>query len=140
MATEKKSYPIPKTEAQVADRWITLMDRRLALQREADEIEREEKFLKAWIIDNLPKSRATGIAGKLVQVVIVPKERPEIKDYDAFCAFIAKNRSKGAFALLNHAVNVKSVSEYWAAGKTVPGVERVPYKSLSFSRIAGAKK
>lgn len=136
---EKKTFPIPKTEAQVADRWITLMDQRLALQKEVAAIEAEEKFLKAWIIDNLPRSRATGIAGKLVQVNIVDKERGEIKDYDAFCAYVARNRSKGAFALLNRALNSKALSEYWAVGKEVPGVERVPYKSLSFSRLSGKK-
>jgi hypothetical protein len=133
--TEKLAYPIPKTEAQVADRWITLMDKRLALQREVDAIEKEEKFLKAWIIDNLPRSRATGIAGKLVQVNIVDKSRPEVKDYDAFCEFVARNRKKGAFALLNRALNAKSIGEYWAAGRQVPGIVEVPYKSLSFSRL-----
>ena len=135
MATEKKTFPIPKTEAQVADRWITLMDKRLALQKEVNAIEEEEKFLKAHIIDTLPRSRATGIAGKLVQVNIVDKVRGEIADYDAFCEYVAKNRKKGTFALLNRTLNTKSLSEYWAVGKEVPGVSQVPYKSLSFTRI-----
>ena len=135
MATERKTYPIPKTEAQVADRWITLMDKRLALQKEVDAIEDEEKFLKNHIIDTLPRSRATGIAGKLVQVNIVDKVRGEIQDYDAFCEFLARNRKKGAFALLNRALNTKSLTEYWTQGREVPGVAQVQYKSLSFSRI-----
>lgn len=132
---DKKTFPIPKTEAQVADRWITLMDKRLALQKEVNAIQEEENFLKSHIIDTLPRSRATGIAGKLVQVNIVDKTRGELKDADVFFAYVARNRTKGAFALLNRALNAKALGEYWAAGKDVPGVEQVPYKSLSFSRI-----
>jgi hypothetical protein len=136
VAEAKKTFPIPKTEAQVADRWYTVMQERLALQKQVDALAAEEAFLKAHIIDTLPRSKATGIAGKLVQVNIADKVRGEIKDFDAFSEFIAKNRKKGAFALLNRALNVKSCTEYWDAGKEVPGVAQVPYKTLSYSRLA----
>lgn len=133
-------FKVPAAVAPAADRWYTLMQKRLTLQREADEVEKEEKYLKAWIIDNLPRSRATGTAGKLVRVQIAPKTRYEIKNADEFFAYIAKNRLKGAFALLNRAVNAKAAGEYWDAGKRVPGLEQVPYKSISYSAIPGAKK
>lgn len=137
MATaDKPKFKSPKKlDGSVADRYYELMQRRLALNREAALIEEEEKFLKAWIIDNLPMSNATGIAGSLCRVSVVPKKRPEVKDWDAFYEYIVKNRKKGAFALLNRAVNTKSVAEYWEAGVTVPGVEQQPYKSLSYSKI-----
>jgi hypothetical protein len=133
-------FKVPKTEAEVADRWFSLMQQRLELNRQATKIEAEEKFLKAHIIDTLPRSRATGISGKLVTVKIEDKTRVDVTDWDAFYAHIVKNRNKGAFALLNRAVNAKSVQEYWDQGKQVPGLEPVGYKTLSYSAIKGAAK
>ena len=131
---EKPKFKIPKKSGDLADRWFDLMQQRLTLQRQVDALEAEERFLKNHIIDTLPANSATGISGQRVTVMIERKERPEISDYDAFIEYIAKNRKKGTFALLNRAVNAKSVKEYWAAGQTVPGIDKVQYKTLSYSR------
>jgi hypothetical protein len=136
MATEAPKFKSPKKcDGTVADRYYTLMQKRLELNRLAAEIEAEEKFLKAYIIDTLPMSNATGIAGHLCRVSVVPKVRPDLTDFDLFTEFVAKNRKKGTFALLNRALNAKSVKEYWDAGKEVPGVIQTQYKSLSYSKI-----
>jgi hypothetical protein len=115
------------------------MQARLAKQREADALEAEERFVKAWIIDTLPMSNATGVAGHVCSVRVVPKERPQLvaEQADAFFEFVAKNRKKGAFALLNRALNAKACAEYWAQGKEIPGVAREQYKTLSYSKIGG---
>lgn len=135
-AEEKaKKFAMPKSVAQAADRYYLLMQDRLDLQRKAAEIDAEEKFVKAWIIDNLPMSDATGVAGRVCQVRVVPKLRPELTDADAFFEFVAKNRKHGTFSLLNRALNAKAIGEYWAQKKVVPGVEAVQYKSLSYSRV-----
>ena len=131
-------FKVPKTEAEVADRWFTIMNARLDLNRQAKKLEEEEKFLKGWIIDNLPRSRATGIAGKLVQVTITDKIRYETTDWDATYEWIGKNRSKGGFNILNRALNATSLTEYFAAGKKIPGVEQVSYKSLSYKALGKA--
>lgn len=130
----KPKYVVPKKPADAADRWFEVMQKRLALGKEVAALEAEEKFLKAHLIDVLPANNATGISGKTVTVLVERKERAEIADYDAFVEYIAKNRKKGTFALLNRAVNAASVKEYWARGEDVPGIAKVDYKTLSYSR------
>lgn len=125
----------PKKLADAADLWFSTRAERLALQKQVDALEAKEALLKSHIIDTLPASSATGIRGQLVAVVIERKDRPEVEDYDAFCDFIVKNRKKGAFALLNRALNAKSIKEYWDAGKAVPGINKVQYKTLSYSAV-----
>lgn len=134
MATEAK-FVIPKKDAEVADLWFSTRAARLAMQKEVDALESKEAKLKAYIIDHLPASSATGIRGKLVAVTIEKKDRAELADFDAFTDFIVKNRKKGAFALLNRALNAKAIKEYWDMGQQVPGVNKVPYKTLSYSAI-----
>src|SRR6478609_11377872 len=106
MATAKpKALKIPESLAAAADLYYEKREKRLALQREADALEEEEKQIKEHLIANIPKSDATGVAGKLCRVSVVTKERPQVEDWDAFYAHVAKNRAKGGFALLNRAVN-----------------------------------
>lgn len=131
---KKPKYTVPKKPADVADRWFEIMQERLALGKQIAALEAEEKFLKAHLIDTLPAGNATGISGRLVTVLVERKDRAEISDYDAFVDYIAKNKKKGAFALLNRAVNAASVKEYWDQGKDVPGITKVQYKTLSYSR------
>lgn len=135
MATAKVVNIIPKKMAEVADLWFSTRAARLALQKQVDALEAREAQLKSHIIDNLPASSATGIRGKLVAVVIEKKDRAELADFDAFTDFIVKNRKKGAFALMNRALNAKAIKEYWDMGQQVPGVNQVAYKTLSYSAI-----
>lgn len=134
---EKPRFTAPKkADGDVADRWFDVRARRLAKEKEAAELEAEENFLKNWIIDHLPMS-STGLVGHVCRVQVVPKERGQLdgEKADEFFEFVAKNRKKGAFALLNRALNQKSIKEYWDAGKVVPGVVKEQYKSLSYSKI-----
>ncbi len=127
---------IPKSLAQVADLYFTTMNARLAKQREADALEAQEKLLKNHLIDNLPKSQADGIKGKLVQVSIEVKQRVDVKDWDAFYAHIKK---KGEFELLNRAPNMKAIKERWEKNVKIPGLEPVDYKTLSYSSTEAGK-
>lgn len=136
MATKKPAaLKIPKSIAQAADLYYTTKEKRLALQKEVDAIEAEEKLLKAHLIESIPKSDATGVAGKLVRVSITTKNVPQVADWDKFYEYVAKNRTKGGFALLNKAVNAKAVNEIWDAGKTVPGVDSFTAVSLSVNKL-----
>lgn len=136
MATAKKpALKIPKNLAQAVDLYYQKRQDRLALQKQVTEMEEEEQLLKSHLIENIPKSEATGIAGKLARISITVKTIPQVTDWDAFYAYIAKNRSKGAFAMLNRAVNAKAVSEVWDAGKEVPGVGTFTAKSLSINKL-----
>lgn len=133
MATKKPA--IPKSLAAAADLYFQKREERLALQRQAEALEEFEKELKEYLINNIPKSDATGIAGKLCRVTVVTNPKPIVEDWDSFYAHIAKNRSKGAFALLNRAVNAKAVQDIWDAGKQVPGVGTFNAVTLSVNKV-----
>lgn len=135
----------PKSLAAAADKLYLVKAERLAMSKQADEKEVEEKALKHWLIDNLPKSDAGGIAGKVARVSIVKKEVPKISDYPEFYAGLVdsymKHKKKkdgmedGAFALLQRKVGAKAVQEMWAAGLTVPGVGKFTVIDLSLSKL-----
>jgi hypothetical protein len=126
---------IPKSLAAAADLYGITRDKRLALQKEVDAIEADEKALKDHLINSIPKSDATGIAGKVWRVGVTGKDVPVVKNWTLFYEYISKTRTKGGFALLSKAVNAKSVAEIWAAGKKVPGVESFHTTSLSLSKL-----
>jgi hypothetical protein len=136
MATKSATIKIPKSLAVCADLYCSTRDARLALQKEVDLLEENEKLLKAHLIDHIPKSDATGIAGKLCRVSVTTKQIPKVDDWDAFYSYVAKNKSKGGFALMNRAVNAKAVAEIWDAGKAVPGVSSFTAISLSLNKIS----
>ena len=134
MAT-KPTIKIPKSLALAVDMYYSKREERLALQRQVDLLAADEALLKSHLIDNIPKSDATGIAGKLARVSVTTKDVPQVQDWDEFYAYVAKNVKKGSFALLNRAVNAKAVGEIWEAGKTVPGVGAHTVVNLSVNKL-----
>ncbi len=135
MATKAKKYTIPKSLAKCADDYYETRNERLAIEKSAEALKEKESLLKNHLIENLPKSLATGVAGKLCRVAAVTKTIPQVKDWDKFYEYVAKNRSKGGFALLNRAVNAAAVKDIWEAGKTVPGVESFNAVTLSINKL-----
>ncbi len=123
---------LPKTLAACADLYSNLRDARLAKEKEAAEVKEQEEFVKAFLIDNLPKSEAQGVAGKVAQVTIVRKKIAQVKDWDAYYKFILKTKD---FSLLNRAANRKAIEERWEAGKVVPGAEAFDTVTLSLHKL-----
>lgn len=138
MATKKpEELNIPKQPAAAADLWYEVMQQRLELNRQVKLLEEKEAKIKAHLLAVLPANDATGVAGKLVRVSLVPKQRVNVTDWAQVYAYIAANYKKnsGVFGLLQRRVGEDAVKEIWAAGKTVPGLEAFPYMSLSYSAI-----
>lgn len=121
-----------KTDGQLADLLYDVHQHRLEQQREAAATDKLESLLERYFIQQLPTGSATGIAGKKGRVQLKKKSRPSVIDWPKFYAHIKKNN---AFELLNRAVNTKSVSERWEAGKQIPGVEKFEYNSVSVTKV-----
>jgi hypothetical protein len=126
------TYKFPKTMGGCADRIYELRNKRLTAQKLVTEIEEEEKALKEHIIQTLPKSEASGVAGKCARVTVITKEVPQVKDWDAFYKHIKKT---GDFDLLNRAVSKSGVEARWDAGKKVPGVVPFELTKLSINKV-----
>lgn len=131
-AEPKAPVKLPKTLAACADLYNQLRTDRLAKEKETAILQEQENFVKNYLIDNIPKAEATGVAGKTCRVAVVKKKVPKVADWDKFYAFILKTKD---FSLLNRAVNKASVEERWEAKKVVPGVEAFDTVSLSLNQI-----
>ncbi len=126
---------IPKSLALAVDMYYSKREERLAKQREVDALEADEKMLKEHLINSIPKSNATGIAGKLCAVSVVQKDIPQVADWDKFYEYVAKNRTKGGFAMLSRSLSATAVKEVWEAGKEVPGVGHFTAVTLSVHKL-----
>lgn len=132
MATEKK-YRFPRTMGKCADKLYDLRQKRLTMQKEVDAVAAEEKALKAHIIDNLPKSQASGIAGKTARVTVVTKEEPQIKDHDAFRKYL--NRTKRFDLAYKMRPAAPAIREMWEDGKEIPGIEKFNVVTVSLNKV-----
>lgn len=126
------TYKFPKHIAACGDRAYELRQQRLAMQREVDAIEAEEKALKEHIINTLPKSEASGVAGKVARTTIVTKTEPQVSDWDALYKHVKKT---GEFDLLNRAINKAAAKERWERGAEVPGVIGMTVISVSLVKV-----
>lgn len=131
MATEKK-FKFPKSLGACADKLYELRQKRMEQKKLVDAIEAEEKALKEHIINTLPKSEASGVAGKLARVTVVTKEVPQVKDWDAFHKYVKRT---GAFYLMQRRLSDTAIKEIWESGKTVPGVEKFNTVSVSINKV-----
>ena len=131
MTTKPPAYKFPKTMGACADRLHELRTKRLEVQKLVDQFEAEEKALKEYVIQNLPKSD-TGAQGKYYRVSVVTKVVPRVEDWDAFYKYVKKT---GSFELMQRRLSDSAVAERWDAGKVIPGVDRFQAVSISLTKI-----
>lgn len=125
-------FKLPKTLALCADELYKTREARLALQKQVDELTSRESAIKEHLINNLPKSDASGVAGKLARVTIVTKVIAQVKDWDKLYAYIKKNN---AFEFLQRRLTDTAIKERWDNGKEVPGVEPFNAVTVSINKV-----
>jgi hypothetical protein len=125
-------YKFPKALGACADQLYEVREKRLLLSKQVDEFQAHEVALKEHLIQNLPKSEASGVAGKLCRVTVVSKPIPQVKDWDKFYKFVKKT---GAFDLMQRRLSDTAVKERWEAGKEVPGVEHFNALTVSINKV-----
>jgi hypothetical protein len=133
MATKPKTYKFPKSLALCADKYYQLRQQRLKLQKEVDAIAAEEQAYKQHLIDNVPKSQATGVQGKVARATIVTKEEPQVEDQDAFRKYMNRTKRFGLATKLRP--SVPAIRELWEDGKEVPGVKRFTVVTVSLNKV-----
>jgi hypothetical protein len=138
-------FKLPKTLGACADALYKYREERLALERRAKEFEGAEKALRRYIIEELPQSQSTGVAGRVARVSIVPKPVYSAEDWSLVYAGIVRDylrherRKDGmqdaAFALLNRALTASTVKEVYEKGGTIEGVRVFNTKTVSISKL-----
>ena len=122
----------PKKIGDIPDLYYETKQRRLEMAKVVRELEKQEKFLRQFVIDNVPKSNTTGVAGHIAKVQIIPKSTPQCKDWDKLYAFILKTRR---LEMLQRRLSIEAINEYIDAGKNVPGIEIFNYKDVSLTKL-----
>lgn len=107
-------------------------DLRLAMQKEVNAVAEEEKLVKDYLIDNIPKSGNTGVAGKKFRAQIKTKDVPRAEDWDKVYNFITENER---FDMLQKRLSDKAVTDMWEAGETIPGVGKFTIVDVSVTNI-----
>lgn len=132
MATEKKTFKMPKSLGLCADRLFQLKELRLEAQKIVESYEAEESQLKEHIIETLPQSDASGVAGKVARVTIEIKDVPQVANWDEFYKYIVKTKS---FDMLQRRLTDTAIRARWEDGKTIPGVEHFKLKKISLNKV-----
>lgn len=141
MATKKDiDYKLPKkVTGALADRLKDVRDRRLALQKQVDALESEENAIKEHIIQLLPKSETSGVAGVNARVAVVLKSRPQWEEVSedgvtGWEKLLKHMKKTGDWDLISHALAASAIKERWDNGKTVPGVTEYQYPFVSLTK------
>ncbi len=127
-----KVFKFPKTLGACADRVYQLRQQRLTAQKVVEGIQAEETALREHLIATLPKSQASGVAGKLARVTIETKVVPQVADWPKFYAYVKKT---GSFDLLQRRLTDGAVKERWEAGQKIPGVQTFNAVTVSINKV-----
>lgn len=128
----KPKFKFPKALGACADRLFTVREERLKIQKSVELLQAEETAIKEHLINTLPKSDASGVAGKLARVTVVTRQVPQVKDWDLFYKHVKKS---GDFDLLQRRLTDSAIKERWEAGKEIPGVEHFNAVSVSINKV-----
>lgn len=128
----EKTYKFPKALGACADKLYQLRALRLAEQKKVDAIEAEESALREHIISTLPKSEASGVAGKVARVAVLTKTVAQVQDWDALYKYVARTKQ---FDLLQRRVSDAAVKARWEDGKAVPGVDKFNAVTVSVTKL-----
>lgn len=131
------NFKMPKTLAQCADLLYNTQQARYAIQKQVEQMEAIESTLKERIIQELPKSEATGIAGKTARVYVENKTVIKITDFAAYITNVAALMKKdpGAASLLQKRVGETAVKEVWESGKTLKGIEGMEVPVVRMNKV-----
>lgn len=127
------SFKFPKKMGTCADKLYNIRQERLKKQKEVEALERQEKALKQHIIDNLPKSEASGIAGSIARVSVIVKEQPQVEDQEAFRKYM--NRTKRHDLAYKLRPSAPAVRELWEDGKEIPGIKKFNVVTVSLNKV-----
>lgn len=123
---------MPKTIGSCADRLYDLKAQMSALNKQLEALDTERKKIQEHVINELPKSNATGVSGKKANVRVTTKEVPQVHDWEAFYGYVRKTKRTD---LMQRRLSEASISEIIDSGKAVPGVQLFKAVSISLTKV-----
>lgn len=121
----------PKSMGACADMLYVMRSKRLAADKVAADLKATEQALIEHIINTMPKDDAGGV-GKTHMVRVVTKQKPQVKDWPVFYAYVAKTKS---FDMLQKRLSEQAVQDRLDDGKKLPGVELFNAVTVSLTKV-----
>ena len=121
-----------KTLSAIADEYYIKQKERLALAKEVEKLDKEEKNLKRLLMQELRASGSTSVAGSVARVSLKEKDVYQVDDWDDFWRGFRKGRD---YDLLQHRLSTKAVELRFEANKKIPGVKKETVLTLSLNKI-----
>lgn len=137
----KPEIKLPKTPAAVTDLFYRTQQERYALQRQAAALEAVEKACREFLIDNLPKSEASGISGKMARSWVENKDIVQVQDWPALYGYIAAaaKRNPGVWGLLQKRISSEMAAELFAdkveGKKLAKALKKVPVPVVHLNKL-----
>lgn len=128
---EPKSV-FPKTLGECIDSLYLARSKRLALDKELEEMKKVESALREHIKHNFDEADLNGAKGKIATATLTTLYQPTATNWDLVFEYIRKNR---AFDLLQKRLSATACRARWDNKKDIPGVERIPVTDLSVTKI-----
>jgi hypothetical protein len=126
-----KQFVLPATIGAAADKLYALREKRYALNKQVEALEAEESAIRDFVIKTLPKSQASGVAGRVARVQVEKKSIPQVKNWTLFYAFIIKTKD---FSLLQRRPGDAAIKERWNKKQAIPGVGRIDVPVVSLTK------
>lgn len=128
----KTKFKLPKTLAECADALYRVRQERLVFAKQLETYKAMEGALREHLIDNLPKGKASGIAGKVARASIEVKPIPVVEDWAKTWAYIVRTKS---YDLVQRRINEDAVKQRWENKVAIPGIGRFNDKRVSLEKI-----
>lgn len=131
-AAKKTPKKWPKELGKCADMLYKMRADRLVESKKVDTMEADEKALKEHVIQTLPKSLASGVAGATARVQVVPDTVIQVEDWEVLAKHILKTKDLG---FLTKALNQSYIKELLGEGKKVPGIKEFDIVKVSCTKL-----
>lgn len=126
------SRKIPATLGEAADLLYRVRAEKSEAENVVKEINTFKRELENYIIDNLPKSNASGISGTIAKVRVYTDDVPTVDDWDKFYKYVSR---KKAFELMQRRLAVVAIRERQANGEKLPGVGTFRVVKVSVTKL-----
>lgn len=125
-------FNMPEELALVVDLLHSTRQMRLEMDRQVRQLKARETAMRERLINELPKSNATGIAGKLARATIVTKVEPTVEDWDAFWKWLVRNK---AYDCVQRRISAPAIRARWENKKQVGGVGTINVVTVSLNKV-----
>jgi hypothetical protein len=116
---DKAAIKLPKTAAAVADLFYRTQQERYALQRQGKALEDIEAACREFLIENLPKSEASGVSGKVARSYVENKDIIQVQDWTELYKYVQSRAAKnpGIWGIFQKRITSEMAEELMADPK-----------------------